>query len=154
MLYMRLSVVLLMCLLLGACHDEQTAAGTLDSGRTPEWIVQKYQQFVDQNQFESAKELSTPAERTRLDRLAAVMVREALAEAILNTKFLQINCDTEKKVAYCQCLVEDEYERYEMAYKLVWEEGQWLVDAPENKGGVEEEEVVEGVLNGMKEIMQ
>jgi hypothetical protein len=150
---MRLYVVLLVCALIAGCGDEQAAIGSMEGGRSPEWTVKKYQQFVDQNQFEEAKEISTPAEQARLDQLAAVMVRESLAETVLSTRFLQINCDAEGAVSYCQCLVEDEYERYELVYKLTWRQGQWLVDAPDNKG-VGEEEVIDGVLNGMKEIMQ
>lgn len=153
MVFMRFYVVLLACAFLTSCSDKQAAIGSMEGGRSPEWTVKKYQQFVDQNQFEEAKELSTPAEQARLDRLAAVMVREALAESVLNTRFLQINCNAEGPVSYCQCLVEDEYERYELVYKLTWRQGQWLVDAPDNRG-VGEEEVIDGVLNGMKEIMQ
>ena len=153
MFMMRLYVVLLVCVFLTSCGEKQAAIGSMEGGRSPEWTVQKYQQFVDQNQLEEAKELSTPAEQARLDQLAAVMVRESLAESVLNTRFLQINCDAEGAVSYCQCLVQDEYERYELVYKLNWRQGQWLVDAPEN-GGVAEGEVVDGVLKDMREIMQ
>lgn len=153
MFAMRLYVVLLVCAFITGCGDKQAVIGSMEGGRSPEWTVKKYQQFVDQNQFEEAKELSTPAEQARLDQLAAVMVRESLGETVLNTRFLQVNCDAEGAVSYCQCLVEDEYERYEMVYKLTWRQGQWLVDAPDNRG-VGEEEVIDGVLKGMKEIMQ
>lgn len=148
---MRFIFILLLGVMLNSCSDEQTAAGALDSGRTPEWILKKYQYFVDQNQFDSAKELSTPAEQARLDKLSAIMVRESFNETILTTNFLQINCDTEGKITYCQCLVEDEYERYEMVYKLVRAQGQWRIDAPDGDG---EEKVIDGVLDGMREIMQ
>ena len=153
MFLIRLTLILLIGVLLSSCSSDEPAAGSLDSGRAPEWVVKKYQQFVDQNQFQYAKELSTPAEQARLDKLAAVMVSESLTESILTTKFLQINCDLEGKVNYCQCLVEDEYERYEMVFKLVRARGQWLVDAPEGED-VGEGEVIDGVLNGMREIMQ
>lgn len=153
MFVIRLYVVLLVFAFMTSCGEKQAAIGSMEGGRSPEWTVQKYQQLVDQNQFDEAKELSTPAEQARLDQLAAVMVRESLGETVLNTRFLQVNCDTEGALSYCQCLVEDEYERYEMVYKLTWRQGQWLVDAPDNRG-VGEEEVIDGVLKGMKEIMQ
>jgi len=125
----------------------------MDSGRTQEAIVKKYQRLIDQNQFEEAKEFTTPAERARLNKLAAVMVSESLGETTLTTNFLQVNCEVQGKNTYCQCLVEDEYERYEMVFKLVWTRGQWLIDAPEGDD-FGEEEVIDGVLDGMKEIMQ
>lgn len=152
MLMIRLTVILSISVLLLSCDGEQLAGGDFSAGRTPEWTVQQYQYFIDQNQFEAAKQLSTPAEKTRLDRLAAVMVRESLDDAVLNTDFLKITCREGRKAVYCRCLVEDEYERYEMVYKLVPGEDQWLVDAPNGHGG--EEEVIEEVLDGMKEIMQ
>lgn len=153
MFVMRITFILMMCIFLSSCSDESTAIGALDSGRTQESIIKKYQHLVDQNQFEEAKALTTPAEQARLDKLAAVMVSESLGETILTTNFLQINCDIEGKATYCQCLVQDDYERYEMVFKLVWTGGQWLIDAPESDG-LGGEEVVDGVLDGMKEIMQ
>ena len=151
---MRLTLALYVCLCLwlSSCSDDQTAVGALDGGRSLEWTVEKYQYYVDQNQFDEAKTMSTPAEQLRLDKLAAVMVSEPVTETIITTDFLQIDCKAEGKITYCHCLVEDAYERYELVYKLVWAQGKWLIDAPD--GDRFGEDVMDDVLNGMDEIMQ
>lgn len=149
---MRFIAVLLMSVLLGGCQGDPAVAGAKGSGRTPEWTVRRYQSLVDQNAFEEAKKMSTPAERERLDQLEAIMVGESLDDAVLTSDFLSINCREEGDTAYCRCVVEDPYERYELVYKLVYSKGQWLVDAPEDDGN--EEELMEEVLGGMRDIMQ
>lgn len=106
---------------------------------TPEEVVRQYQVYYDQNQFAEAKELSTPAERQRLDDLKAIIESEPADSTIFTTTFLSINCQTNKDTAICLCEVRDIEEPYTTEYKLIKIDGQWLIDAPEEEIEVEED---------------
>ncbi len=152
MFLIRFTIVLFIATLAYACLQEPAAIDGFADGEAPESVLRNYQAFVDNNQFEAAKSLSTEAERKRLSELAAMLAEEPAEAAIFTTNFLRIDCQPKRFTAYCQCLVEDDYERYEIMFKLVKTQGNWRVDAPEKDGVVVEEEVIEHVLDGMNEI--
>jgi len=106
---------------------------------TPEEVLRLYQSHYDKNEFEEAKELSTPAERQRLDDLKAIIESEPADSTIFTTTFLSINCQVLQDTATCICEVKDIEEPYTTEYKLVRMDGQWLVDAPEEEVEIEED---------------
>ncbi len=106
---------------------------------TPEEVVRQYQAYYDQNQFADAKELSTPAERRRLDDLRAIIESEPADSTIFTTTFLSINCQIMQDTAICICEVKDIEEPYTTEYKLVKIDDQWLIDAPEEEIEMEED---------------
>lgn len=108
----------------------------------PEDVVRKFQGFIDKNQFEEAKKLSTPRGQARLDDLAAIIQEELADSTIFNTTFLRVNCQVNVDTARCLCLVQDSYEEYETDYKLIRINGRWLVDIPEEET-IEEDEFIE-----------
>lgn len=110
---------------------------------TPEKVVQAYQGFIDNNEFEKAKELSTPEEQERIDGIASIIANEMADSTLLNTVFLSINCSQEADTAICICQVKDEYEEYETEYLLVRVNGQWLVDAPQEEIIIDDEIIEE-----------
>lgn len=97
----------------------------------PETVVKQYQHYIDKNQFEEAKAVSTAEERQRLDGLQEAISDEMASATILTTRFLEIDCWTKQDTARCYCVVEDQYEQYETEFLLVRKRGRWLVDAPE-----------------------
>lgn len=109
----------------------------------PEEVLRQYQAFIDKNDFQKAKRLSTLEEGKRLDDLMAMMESQLPDSTIFTTTFLQINCTENADTSRCLCLVEDEFERYEAEYKLVKVAGKWLVDLPEEEAIIESGEVEE-----------
>lgn len=116
----------------------------------PEAVVKKFQKYIDNNQFEEAKLLSTPRGKERLDDLAEIIRYELEDSTIFSTTFLSVNCSITADTAICICNVKDKYEEeaYETEYKLVKINGQWLVDVPEEEK-IEEEEFIEEMLDSL-----
>ena len=67
-------------------------------------------------------------------------------EAILNTKFLSIDCEEKNDIALCLCDLKDEYEEYSVVYKLIRSGGTWLVEAPDQRGSQAEAQIVQELL--------
>lgn len=111
----------------------------------PEVVVQQYQDYIDNNRFEAARRISTAEEGRRLNQLAADMAKET-DEAILNTRFLSIDCEEKNGIALCLCDLQDQYEEYSLVYKLVRSGNSWLMDAPNKRGGGAEAQIVQELL--------
>jgi len=125
--------------LLWSCGNEGDGQGTPAS---PEEVLRAYQTHIDNNDFEKAKALSTRDERARLDAFAKRILSHRYQDAtIMNTVFLDIDCELDGDVAHCLCLVEDDYERYETEYMLVKRKQRWLVDAPEEPYQIKQEDI-------------
>ena len=121
-----------------------------DSYRTPippDQVVRKYQEFIDQNNFNGAKALSTRAGKTVIDEIASTIDADLMDEIVLETQFHSIRCKVIKKVAECYCDLEDQYERYEALFNLVQIKGRWLIDIPEETPELEIEEIVEEIID-------
>lgn len=99
----------------------------------PEEVLKTYQAHVDKNQWEAAKQLSTENGRQWLDELSAIIASEQPDSTLFHTEFLSINCAEEGDTLLCQCVLQDQYERYTSDYHLVLSNGQWLVDAPQEE---------------------
>lgn len=113
-------------LLLAACQSDPPA-----EQRSPEEVLKAYQGLVDKNKLEEAKALSTEAGKEWLDELAEIIASEQPDSTIFHTTFLSTHCEGEGDTLFCQCVLEDQYERYTSDYILVQSaDGQWLVDAP------------------------
>ena len=128
-----------------------SADQAISSGPPPETTLRQYQSFVDKNQFERAKELSTKAEGARLDQLAASLADDTHGASVLNTQFLKTDCQVKGRTAYCLCQLQDEYESYEALFKLVISNGAWLVDTPEGNPA-REEQIINEILQDYQEI--
>ena len=115
----------------------------------PERVIKKYQEFIDKNNFDGAKILSTNAGKSFINDLADAIPADLMDSTVIHTQFLNIDCTIEENIAHCLCELEDEYETYEALYTLVNIKGRWLVDAPEEEENLdfeEIEEIVEDIL--------
>ncbi len=126
----RLAWLLLAAALTG-CAEKNDAPPLPNS---PEEVIKQYQLWYDANRYGEAKQLSTPREDERLDEMAGMLQGQDADSTLLQTRFLVIKCDEQENVAFCYCLLEDQYERYQNLFILRRVEGQWLVDSPEADG--------------------
>lgn len=104
---------------------------------SPEEVLRQYQAHIDKNEFEAAAKLSTPANQLWLDELAKIIAGEKEEDSVLNTKFLNINSEGSGDTLQFNCMLQDQFEVYSAAYRLVRIKGQWLVDAPQEDAFIE-----------------
>lgn len=121
-----------------------------DSSRpeTPEEVLKAYQQYIDNNQFEEAKILSTEEGKEWLSELAAIIADEQPDSTILSTSFLSVNCTEKEEALICECVLEDQYEKYTAEFRLVKVDGHWMVDAPE-EDIIIENDILEGMPDSL-----
>ena len=100
-----------------------------DSSEQPEDVIRAYQAYIDQNLFDQAGMLSTPAEQRRLQELA-IMIANDLEDAVFTTEFLSISCTIQGDTANCECQMRDQYESYTELFQLQRSGSEWLVDVP------------------------
>jgi len=123
--------------------QQEREGGASGQSTGPEKVVRSYQEYIDNNQFEQAKSLSTREEQQRLDELADLLAGELQDSTILNSKFLELECEVKGDMARCYCLIRDQYETYETIYTLVRRRSRWLIAAPEEEFPVEDPAVEE-----------
>ena len=116
------------------------------NGRSPEEVVRQYQAYLDKNEFDKAKSISTPEGKDVLEGLKVFFSGPAGDSTVVHTDFLSITCEETGNTAQCNCQLKDEYETYESTYRLQKIDGRWLVDT--NDEGViidqsESEEIIE-----------
>mgnify|MGYP005666462093 CR=1 FL=1 len=126
--------------LFAACQQDATTS------RSPEEVVRQYQAFLDKNEFDKAKKISTPEGKEILEGLKVFFSGPAGDSTMVHTDFLSIACEEMGTTARCTCQLKDEYETYESVFKLQKMDGRWLVDT--NDEGViikqsESEELIE-----------
>ena len=137
----QLALLFLTCIL-GGCQPDRPPTERPD----PAVVLQHYQSHIDSNRFAAAQELSTPAEQERIALLAQILAGEDPDSTLLHTRFLATRCEIQEDTALCYCEMEDDYERYEQVFRLVWRQGQWLVDAPDEEIFIEEK-VIDSLIH-------
>ena len=123
-------------------------------GDSPEAVLRAYQAFYDQNMFDDARQLATPAEQERLTELESIIRTESQDSTILQTTFQQINCTVNTDTAICTCTLRDQYEQYQARFLLLRQNGRWLVDAPhEEQLQIDEEidRIMDSILHNSSE---
>ncbi|HMQ47040.1 MAG TPA: hypothetical protein PKA00_06325 [Saprospiraceae bacterium] len=142
--YLLLATACLICL--NACKNESK------KDQTPEEVLQEYQGYIDRNEFDAAKQLSTPAGQNWLSELAEIISMEQPDSTILNTEFLTMNCTGEGDTLICACQMRDQYEQYPAEYILVRINERWLVDAPREEIIIEDD-IIEAIPDSLLEKM-
>lgn len=118
-----------------------------DPATPPEEVIRMYQAYIDQNQFDQAAQLSTPAEQKRLQELEQ-MIAADVESTILETTFERIDCEIQSDTTRCTCLLEDQYEAYTAMFVLVKSNGNWLIDLPEDEA-IEYDEELEAIIDSL-----
>jgi len=136
-------------LFLLACGNEQPPvnvspdAADFEHPETPEAVVEQYQFYVDNNNFEMAKQLSTPAEQEMLDYLAEMVAGQPVDSTVMQTEFQRIVCQEEGERASCIGIIEEAGEQLEMLFDLVKIEDKWFVDTRDEEGELQYDSSVE-----------
>ena len=143
--------ILLLGLSWGCTADEQTVQEetTIVSDvpyQSPETIVRTYQDHLDKNEFEAAKQLSTATAQTRLDEIADIILENPADSTVFTTNFINIQCDTTKTTAICACIIEYQSDRFLDTFYLVRQMERWLIDAPKEMIDYDYNEEVEEFL--------
>ncbi len=145
-------ILLLAGFLAFSCSDnEQVRENPLPN--SPEEVVRQYQAWYDANDYDRARRLSTENEKSRLEELEGLLQGMTADSTLLRTEFVDIQCRSLDDAAFCYCLLEDQYERYQTLFVLRRINGQWLVESPEAEwppDNVEEkfEELMQDIMPG------
>ncbi len=97
----------------------------------PEAVVRQWQQYLDNNEFEAAKQLSTSTTVSVLEMLETIMSEEFSDSTITHTRFLDLACREKGKNATCFYRIQEEGETIVDSFALVKVKGQWLINLPE-----------------------
>lgn len=138
-----LVVVGISLLVVSGCRREKSRESSvlIGEGATPEEVVRLYQGFMDKNQFEQVKLLSTEGEQARLEEVRRIVMEETQDSTRMNSVFLALSCTIREERASCECRIRDEYETYNTTFFLVRRGNRWLVDVPEEEILFDEEEI-------------
>lgn len=130
-------------LVVSGCRREKPQDSSVfpGEGATPEEVVRLYQGFMDKNQFEQVKMLSTEGEQARLEEVRRIVMEENQDSTRMHSVFLALSCTTREERASCECRIRDEYETYNTTFYLVRRGNRWLVDIPEEEILFDEEEI-------------
>lgn len=136
----RIPFVVVVAILFVGCQQDP-----VKTPAPPDKVVRKYQEFIDKNNFNGARALSTIEGRQLIDDIEASIDDELLEETVLNTYFHNITCRVEGRDALCWCDLEDQYERYEALFQLVQVKGRWFIDVPSEDAPIDYEKIEEMV---------
>ena len=112
---------------------------------SPEGVVRLYQKYLDANQFDKARRISTNREQERLDMLKALLAGELFDSTLVNTVFLKLECQEQGKKAWCVGVYREEGEEYQDTFRLVKGEKSWLVDISDEEVLIETQEVIDTI---------
>ncbi len=110
------------------------AACAPDTGpqANPRELLRTYQQHIDQNRYEQARALSTPAEQARISEMEALLAGEPADSSLLRTEILAMDCLEAPDTALCRCLLRDQYARqpYPQYFRMLKRREKWYMDTP------------------------
>ncbi|GJM31521.1 MAG: hypothetical protein DHS20C18_05220 [Saprospiraceae bacterium] len=117
-----------------ACQQEASVGGS------PEEVVRQYQAFLDNNDFDQAKKISTPAGREMLEGLAVFFGGASEDSTVVHTNFLSIDCKESGNTARCDCRLQDEFETYASVFQLRKINDRWLIEPNDEGVNIEQSE--------------
>jgi len=136
-----LSFICLFC----ACNSDQPPIKEEQLPNTPESVVRAWQGYVDVNQFDKAKRLSTKETKSFLATLTG-------EEEIISTQFVSIRCkNSSPNDAICNCILKEGDEEYTDQFLLKKENGQWLVFSPDDANVGPDLEDLEDMMKDFEE---
>jgi len=130
-------IFLIALLVFSACQNSTTSEKEekkQPTPNTPESVARQWQQYIDYNNFDAAKKLSTNNGIIWIDGIKSILLNvEEGEEAITPTEFTVMTCKEDKDKATCNYVYREEEEIIIDSFFLVRQNGQWLVDIPEEE---------------------
>ncbi|MFK7935683.1 MAG: hypothetical protein AB8G22_19370 [Saprospiraceae bacterium] len=121
---------------------EQRPENVLEKlAQTPEGIVRQYQSYLDKNEFDKAKRVSTAAEQERLEMIKGIITGELLESSTMTTAFIDLNCKEDGNKAFCIGKYAEDGENFQDTFYLEKVDNQWLVTITED---VDEPVIIKG----------
>jgi len=118
---------------------------------TPETVARQWQDYVDQNKFEAAKELSAPNASEWLQWVSETLTEEILKEDTFPPgKILGMTCVETNNRAACAYSFDDNGLVYQDTFVLLRVSGQWLVDIPKD-ALIESDDMIEAMIEMMEQ---
>ena len=141
---------LVIALMLFACTSS-TPPPSIVLPNTPETVARQWQQYVDENRFEAAKQLSAPNASEWLQWVSETLTEDILKEDTLAPgKILGMTCVENNNQAACAYSFDDNGLVYQDTFALLRVDGQWLVDIPK-EALIENDDMIEVMIKEMKE---
>ncbi|MCB0662440.1 MAG: hypothetical protein R2769_01175 [Saprospiraceae bacterium] len=143
-------LVFALSLFVVACSDTGGEKASTDlSQLSPEQVCKLWQKSVDSNDFETAKQLSTPKTREFVASIEKLIGGDESGMALDTTVFLSMNCTENGEDANCAYTFQLEGEVVADSFFLKRIDGKWLVDIKEEP--FIEEEDTEEILKQLNE---
>ena len=121
-----LGILCCMLMVAGCASDKK------DLPNTPETVARQWQQWIDNNQYQQARELSTTNGIAWIDWVETTLKNAGVEEdAITPSRFLAMQCKETQSSATCRYLLDDNGVQYHDSFLLQKIAGQWLVDIPD-----------------------
>ena len=122
-----LSLLLFFSFLFSNCSSDKK-----ELPNTPEKVARQWQDWVDQNEYQKAKELSTGNAIEWITWAEETIKASGEEPTVLSPAvFLSMNCEEFEQKAICAYVMDDEGYQLRDSFFLQKVNGQWLVDIPE-----------------------
>ena len=121
---MQKIIYFLLILSIVACASEK------ELPNTPETVAKQWQEYIDNNHFDEAKELSTEQAIEMVNMIQSVLYTEVEEEVESNTVFKEMICSEKGTKAICTYIIVENDEEIRDSFFLQKENNQWLVDIP------------------------
>ncbi len=151
-MFQRLVFHLLFSLLFFLMICPRCSTGDSPKGESAESVVRRWQKYMDNNEFDKARAISTDRAKEWVDMIASILYEDAEELALPPTEFLQMNCVEKKDSATCVYTTKADNEIVWDSFLLVKVNGMWLVNVAEEEPVLEQEEM-EDVLKELEEII-
>ncbi len=115
--------------------------------KEPASVVEQWQEWINKNNFDQARRLSTENAREWIDWISEVLEEGNITDETISV-FQKVDCKVEKNNATCFCQIEEMGEIFADTFFLVKEKDQWLVNIPET------ELETSGTLDSLFQILQ
>ena len=130
------------------CSNEPTTA----TG-SPEEVARQWQRYIDSNEFEKAKAISTDRAKELIDMIASILFEDAEELELPPTQFLKMNCTEWGDSATCVYQIDADGEVVIDSFRLLKIKNRWLVDMAEEEPMLEEDEVEE-LFNDLDDLLE
>lgn len=144
---MKSTFLLLCCFLLTLAN---CASDKKDLPNTPEKVARQWQDWIDNNQFQQARELSTANAIDWINWAEETIKANGEENEVLPPAvFIYMKCEEQGNKAICGYVMDDEGFEYRDSFYLEKIKDQWLVDIPTED--LIEEDGLEQLFDAMKE---